>query len=174
MTDTAVCTCRWEECDETKTPQGIKSHETHCDHNPRPGVPYDQQEDLGLLDDDAGAEPTDEPIPDQSDSAEPAGGLPPASTLEPDVKSGVTAATDGGTGQHEPEECPLCGHESVTDAETAKAEYLEAVDEKDEKANGRVVLAYELADWTCDDMECAGVWGAKYNEPLTMAEVLAA
>lgn len=165
MSGKSVCSCQWDGCDEVLTPQGIKSHQTHCDHNPNPGVPYAQQKDLGIL--EMEAEP-EHPTPDQSGSS--SGGLPSVSTLEPNKNPEVEASTDGGTGQHEPNECPICGHGSVTNAQTAKAEYLEDAD----GANGRVVLALELADWMCDDMECAGVWGAKYNEPLTMQEVLAA
>lgn len=159
-----VCTCRWCGKDDL-TPQGHKSHETHCDDNPNPGIPYDQQKDLGLLESQEGAEPDDHPNPDQSVSNESPGGLPSVETLGPDKSPTSKVATDGGE-----RECPLCGHDDVIDASEAKAAYVEAV----EMPNPKAVLGYELAESACQNPECAALWGPKYAEPLPMDAVISA
>ncbi len=157
--------CRFCDRDDL-TPQGHKSHETHCSENPNPGVPYDVQKDLGLLESKEGTEPDDHPNPDQSVSAESSSGLPSVERLGPDKNTNPTeAVTDGGK-----KECPLCGHDDVLEAEDAKVAYIEAV----EKPNPKAVLGYELADHACQNPECAALWGEKYEEPLPMSVVIAA
>jgi len=155
--------CRWDGCErDDLSPQGHKSHETHCDHNPNPGISYTQQQDLGLLDEEERATPNGGPNPDQSVS-EPSGGLPSVERLSPDKNPTEKVATDGGKS-----ECPLCGHGDVLDAAEAKTEYVEAV----EKPHPKAVLGYELADQACQNPECAALWGEKYHEPLPMEEVV--
>lgn len=162
MTGQQICECRFCGRDNL-TPQGHKSHETYCDENPNKGIPYDKQEELGVLEGTGSSEskeaPPDHPNPDQSvsDSAT----LPSVETLSPSKKQGEPA-TDGG----EPDECPLCGAD-VLDAGEAKAEYTSQV----EKPNPKAVLAYKLADWTCTARDCGAVWGDD-KEPVTMEKVV--
>lgn len=158
-----VCTCRFCGRDDL-TPQGHKSHETHCDDNPNPGIPYDQQKELGILESHEGADELDEhPNPDQSVSADSSSGLPSVETLGPDKSPSENVATDGGT-----QECPLCGSDDVLDASESKEAYIDAVDQPHPKA----VLGYELAEHSCQNPECAALWGEKYHEPLPMEEVV--
>lgn len=163
MTGQPVMSCRFCDRDDL-TPQGHKSHETHCDENPNPGISYDKQREMGLLESQEEAAEPDQPNPDQSVSDGPSSGLPSVETLS-GGKSQSETATDGGE-----RSCPICGGSDVLDASEAKADYIEAV----EKPMGRAVLAYELAEWTCGDMSCAALWGAEYEEPLTMKEVVEA
>lgn len=169
MTGQPIMECRFCERDDL-TPQGHKSHETHCDENPNPGISYQQQKELGILDEDSRKEeatPDDHPNPDQGVSAESSDRLPDVESLSPNKNGGgptTEPVTDGG----EPSECPICGGDDVTEAKEAKADYLGAVENPHPKA----VLAYELADWTCRAPECAALWGEEYHEPLTMEEVV--
>lgn len=159
-------TCRFCGRDDL-TPQGHTSHETHCDDNPNPGIPYAQQKELGILESQEGAgTPEGHPNPDQSVS-QPSGGLPDVETLSPDKSppgSPESALTDGG----EVAECPICEGADVLDAADAKAEYIDAV----EHPNPKAVLGYELAEHACADPECAALWGEKFHEPLPMQEVV--
>lgn len=170
MSGAQVCTCRFCGRDDL-TPQGHKSHETHCDDNSNPGIPYDQQKQLGILDESqkegADETPDETPNPDQSVSASSSGGgLPPVQTLSGGKNTSQTdpVATDGS----EPESCPLCGHDDVLPASEAKEAYIEAVDQPNPKA----VLGYELADLSCQNPQCAALWGEKYEEPLPMEAVV--
>jgi len=162
-----VCECRFCGKDDL-TPQGHPSHETWCDENPNPGIPYDKQEELDLLEDNTQQEgdgSAEHPNPDQSVSS-PTEGLPSVEKLAPDKSVPETeVATDGGN-----DECPLCGHDEVLEAADAKEEYIEAVDTPNPKA----VLAYELADRACQNPPCAALWGEKYDEPLPMEAVVSA
>lgn len=160
MTGQRICTCRFCGRDDL-TPQGHQSHETHCDENPNPGVPYAQQKDLGILEEEA-HEPDDDPNPYQSVSDDSSGGLPDVETLSSE-KNAQDAVADGGT-----RECPICGHDEVLDAGEAKSAYIDAVDQPNPKA----VLGYELADHACQNPECAALWGERYDEPLPMSVVL--
>lgn len=155
--------CRFCDKDDL-TPQGHKSHETHCDENPNPGIPYDQQKELGILESEEEAASDPHPNPDQSVSKG-SEGLPDVETLSPDKSATQKPATDGGT-----RECPICDGEDVIDAAEAKAGYIDAVDQPNPKA----VLGYELADSACQNPECAALWGEKYDEPLPMDRVISA
>lgn len=162
MTGQPLCECRFCGRDDL-SPQGHGSHETHCDENPNPGVPYDQQKDLGLLESQEGADTDPRPNPDQSDSAEGSAGLPPVERLAAVNSSSEDVATDGGE-----RVCPLCGSEGVMDADDAKAEYIDRTD----RPNPKAVLGYELADHACQEPACAALWGEKYEEPLPMKAVV--
>lgn len=152
--------CRF--CDRSDlTPQGHKSHETHCDENPNPEIPYDKQAEMDLLEKEETAE-SGHPNPDQSVSEGSDPGLPSVETLS-GGKSEPETATDGGN-----RTCPLCGSGDVLDASEAKAGYIDAV----EKPNPKAVHGYELADAACQNPECAALWGEKYDEPLPMSAVI--
>ena len=169
MTAQPVMTCRFCGRDDL-SPQGHKSHETHCDENPNPGIPHDRQKELGILEGTTrqngrksrGTQP-DQSNPDQS--ADSSGGLPSVETLSGSKNQGEPA-TDGG----EPDSCPVCRGSTVMGAADAKESYT------DEAAypHPRAVLAYELARWTCEKPDCAALWGPEYDEPLTMSEVMEA
>lgn len=163
MTGQPLCECRFCGRDDL-SPQGHRSHETHCDENPNPGVPYDQQQELGLLESQEGAEADPRPNPDQSVSSE-GSGLPPVERLSAANSSQGSgqAVTDGGS-----RKCPLCGCDDVLDADDAKAEYIDRTDAPNPKA----VLGYELADHACQEPACAALWGEKYDEPLPMKAVV--
>lgn len=166
MTGTAICTCRF--CGQDKKPQGIKSHETWCDENDNPGIAYDKQKELGILDEssEVEAESGDNPNPHQSVSESP-NQLPNVETLSPDKSPSQPdkeALTDGG----KPSECPCCEGSEVWEASEAKEWYKGEVD----KPNGRAILAYELAEWNCKDPDCAALWGGDYDEALTMEAVM--
>lgn len=170
MTGQRICACRWDGCPrDDLTPQGHKSHETHCDHNPNPGISYDDQQKLGLDDGpQAGGTPDGHPNPDQR--ADSSGGLPPVETLagkKNPNESATQVATDGGT-RSVPSSCPLCGADDVLDAGDAKSAYVDAVD----RPNPKAVLGYELADYACNQPACAALWGEEYHEPLPMSEVV--
>lgn len=165
----SLCACRF--CGQDKTPQGIRSHEQYCEDNPHPGVPYEFQEERGLLDEDAekeGAGPEPSSNPDQSAESG-SGRLPDRSTLPAGKSEGEGGSpdpsrTDGGN----PGECPLCGGTDVLAADDALREYLDAVDSPNPKA----VLGYKLADHACADPDCAALWGEEYVEPLPMEAVV--
>jgi hypothetical protein len=161
MTGQPVMECRFCGRDDL-TPQGHKSHETYCDENPNRGIPYDKQDELDLLESKEEAVEPDHPNPDQSVSDESGSGLPSVEKLS-GSKSTRAAATDGGS-----ESCPVCGTEEVTAAKEAKEDYIGAV----EHPNPKAVLAYELAESACREPECSALWGPKYDEPLTMREVV--
>lgn len=148
------------------TPQGHGNHETNCDENPNPGVPYDFQIEQGLLEIDMGGPADRNPDPDQSVENRSDGTLPPRETTArvKEVPSTQTS-TDGGT-----DECPICGHEDTMDAENALSEYISVVEHPHPKA----VLAYRLADKCCNNPTCAALWGDEYHEPIPMGEVLQA
>lgn len=159
MSSKRVCACRWEGCDrDDLTPQGVRSHETHCDANPNPGVPFEKQRELGLLEGTEGATaPDGDPDPDQS-VAEPPDGLPPVETLAPG-KSPPKAESEPSRGP-----CDLCGCEDVLEASDARERYIASVARPDSRA----VLAYELARWACQNPECAALWGGEFDEPVPM------
>lgn len=146
------------------SPQGHASHETHCDENPNPGVPFEQQKQLGILESQEEAASDDHPNPDQSVSEGSSEGLPDVDTLGPGKNSPKEeAVTDGGE-----DRCPICDHDDVLDAAEAKEKYIDAV----EMPNPRAVLGYELAEKACQNPECAALWGPKYDEPLPMDVVV--
>lgn len=165
MTGQPIMECRFCGRDDL-TPQGHKSHETHCDENPNPGIPYDQQQQLDLIESQEGARNTDEsPNPDQSVAGS-SEGLPSVKKLGERKNDDVNEpVADGGERQ-----CPLCGHDDVLEAADAKEAYISAVD----KPHPKAVLGYELADWACQNPECAALWGSKYHEPLPMDAVISA
>lgn len=163
-----VCTCRFCGRDDL-TPQGHPEHERWCEDNDNRGIPYEKQKELGILGEGAN-DADDHPNPDQSVSAgSSAPSLPDVETLAGNKTPGEggRATTDGGE-PSPPSECPLCGHDDVIDAERAKSAYVEEAD----RPNPKAVLGYELADWTCNDPDCAALWGEKYHEPLPMVEVV--
>lgn len=154
--------CRFCDRDDL-TPQGHKSHETYCEENPNRGISYDKQAEMDLLDEKQEATEPERPNPDQSVSGTDSG-LPSVETLS-GGKSEPKPVTDGG----EPS-CPICEGDDVLDAGEQKEAYIGEVDHP----NARAVLAYNLAEWTCADPDCAALWGDKYDEPLTMKEVVEA
>lgn len=158
-----VCTCRF--CGEGFQPQGIDTHETFCDSNPNPGISYDKQAELGILEDAEAEPPAGAPDPNQEREPED-GGLPPVTELS----ASKSVPPDDPEEPPEPDSCPNCGTSEVIPAEEMKDAYTERV----EKPNGRAVLAFELSDWCCGEPECGTLWGAKHEEPVTMDEVLSA
>lgn len=147
MSPKQICECRF--CGDRFTPQGHYSHEQYCDENPNYGIPYDRQEALGL---EPGASSDDV---DGSRRDEPEG-LPPTETIGPNKKA-----------RDEPPSCPLCGGEAM-DASEARRAYQEAADRPHPKA----LKAYQLADHTCSNPNCAALWGEKYPEPVPMVAVM--
>lgn len=112
--------------------------------------------ELGILET---KEPSNGTNPHQSDSA-PSDRLPSVETLSGDKNP---TATDGGE-----RSCPCCGTDDVLDAAKAKSAYIDAV----ENPNPRAVLAYELAEHSCQNPDCAALWGPKYDEAIPMQEVV--
>jgi hypothetical protein len=56
------------------------------------------------------------------------------------------------------------------DAADAKEAYIDAV----AHPNPRAVLAYELAEHSCQNPDCAALWGPKYDEALPIDKVVSA
>lgn len=170
MTSPRICRCRF--CGRNDlTPQGHTNHERFCDENPHRGISYDQQEDLDLEGEttDPDADPTDaDPraasIPDDAAS----GNLPPLTTLPSGSSVPVEGETTDAEPDADPDRCPVCESGETMDADDAKREYINAADQPIPRA----VFAYELAEWTCTDPDCAAVWGDEYPEPIPMAEVM--
>lgn len=158
-----ACTCRF--CGDKKTPQGIRNHETHCDDNPNKGIPYEDQLKHGILED---AGDSDETGPDPNQNGD-SSGLPEVTQLRAsksitEDSDGQTAKTDGG----KDEGCPKCGSSDVLSAAEARDFYLDAVDSPNKKA----VLAYNLAEESCQNTACAALWGGKFEAAYTMEEIV--
>lgn len=147
-----ICPCRF--CGDSFSPQGHYGHETFCDENPHQGVPYDQQEALGV---GPGAEDPDPPTGEErSRAGESDDGLPPVQMLSREKKP-----------REAPSECPLCGGEAM-DASEALDAYREAV----ETPHPRAIRAYRLADHACEEPDCAALWGDEFPEPVPMQVVV--
>ena len=161
----SVCECRF--CGEPFEPSGIKNHETHCDANPNPGVPVEQQKKLGIYEEpgeeivaetereaDADAGGAD---PDQRASVTDGGAtLPPRDTLPSSDKSPGA----GESVSQAPEKCPKCGSTDTVPAHAAREKFAEELGEE-MPAGLRATL--DAGEEYCNG--CFSVFGGRYDEP---------